>query len=79
MICRLIRLLLTLPISTATTERAFSSMKFVKNDLRTKMADGFLADSVLMFIEKDYARKLDVESMIYEFAKLKNRRVQLKL
>ncbi|CAN0847359.1 Zinc finger MYM-type protein 1 [Linum grandiflorum] len=79
MICRLIRLLLTLPVSTATTERAFSAMKFVKNDLRTKMADGFLADSLLMFIEMDYTRQLDVESTIDEFARLKNRRVQLKL
>ncbi|CAN0829490.1 hypothetical protein LINGRAHAP2_LOCUS25583 [Linum grandiflorum] len=79
MICRLIRLLLTLPVSTATTERAFSAMKFVKNDLRTKMADGFLADSLLMFIERDYTRQLDVESTIDEFARLKNRRVQLKL
>ncbi|CAN0900384.1 Zinc finger MYM-type protein 1 [Linum grandiflorum] len=79
MICRLIRLLLTLPVSTSTTERAFSAMKFVKNDLRTKMADGFLADSLLMFIERDYTRQLDVESTIDEFARLKNRRVQLKL
>ncbi|CAN0919879.1 hypothetical protein LINGRAHAP2_LOCUS31710, partial [Linum grandiflorum] len=75
MICRLIRLLLTLLVSTATTERAFSTMKFVKNDLRMKMADGFLADSLLMFIERDYARKLDVDSTIHEFANLKNRRV----
>ncbi|CAN0924744.1 hypothetical protein LINGRAHAP2_LOCUS34362 [Linum grandiflorum] len=33
MICRLIRLLLTLPVSTATTKRVFSAIKFVKNDL----------------------------------------------
>ncbi|CAN1269423.1 Zinc finger MYM-type protein 1 [Linum perenne] len=79
MICRLIRLILTLPVSTATTERAFSAMKFVKRDVRSNMADGFLADTLMMFIERDYARKLDRDSIIDEFSKLKNRRVQLKL
>ncbi|CAN1254408.1 hypothetical protein LINPERPRIM_LOCUS8646 [Linum perenne] len=79
MICRLIRLILTLLVSTATTERAFSAMKFVKTDIRSNMADGFLADTLMMFIERDYARKLDRDSIIDEFSKLKNRRVQLKL
>ncbi|CAN0858512.1 hypothetical protein LINGRAHAP2_LOCUS7292 [Linum grandiflorum] len=73
MICRLIHLILMLPVSTTTIERAFSAMKFVKNDLRTKMTDGFLADSLLMVIERDYTRQLDVESIIDEFARLKNR------
>ncbi|CAN1787397.1 Zinc finger MYM-type protein 1 [Linum perenne] len=79
MICRLIRLILTLPVSTATTERAFSAMKFVKTDIRSNMADGFLADTLMMFVERDYDRKLDRDSIIDEFSKLKNRRVQLKL
>ncbi|CAN1854613.1 Zinc finger MYM-type protein 1 [Linum perenne] len=77
MICRLIRLVLTLPVSTATTERAFSAMKIVKTDIRNKMGDDFLANSLMLFIERDYARKLDIDSIIDDFAKLKNRRVQL--
>jgi hypothetical protein len=36
MVDKLLRLLLTLPVSTATTERAFSAMKFVKTRLRRK-------------------------------------------
>ena len=60
MICRLIHLVLTLPVSTATAERAFSTMKFVKNDLRTKMVDGFLAYALLIFVERDFARNLDI-------------------
>ena len=39
---RLLRLTATLPISTATTERAFSAMKLVKTGLRNKMSDEFL-------------------------------------
>jgi hypothetical protein len=41
---RLIRLVLTLPVSTAASERAFSAMKLVKTRLRNKMGDEFLRD-----------------------------------
>ena len=40
---RLIRFILTLPISTATTERAFSAMKIVKISLRNRIENDFLA------------------------------------
>ncbi|XP_057506574.1 uncharacterized protein LOC130789789 [Actinidia eriantha] len=46
LIHRLIRLVLTLPVTTATTERAFSAMKHVKTVL--KMDDEFLADSMVI-------------------------------
>ncbi|CAL9019982.1 unnamed protein product [Prunus brigantina] len=52
LIDRLIRLVLTLPVSTATTERAFSAMKLVKTALRNKMKNEFLVDSMIVYIEK---------------------------
>jgi hypothetical protein len=52
---RLIRLVLTLPVSTATTERAFSAMKLVKTRLRNKMEVGFLRDCLIIYIEKEIA------------------------
>ncbi|KAL4377597.1 hypothetical protein GQ457_02G033480 [Hibiscus cannabinus] len=45
---RLIRLILTLPVSTTTTERAFSAMKIVKTSLRNKMEDEFLSDYLIV-------------------------------
>ncbi|XP_057718773.1 uncharacterized protein LOC130933234 [Arachis stenosperma] len=42
MVDRLIRLVLTLPVSTATTERAFSAMKIVKTRLRITYKTLFL-------------------------------------
>lgn len=74
---RLVRLILTLPVSTATSERAFSSMKIVKTRLRNKMEDGFLASSLLMYIEKEIAQTFDVDSIIEEFEAMKTRRAQL--
>ena len=50
MVDKLIRLVLTLPVSTASTERAFSTMKILKMDLRSKMDDTFLADIMVIYI-----------------------------
>ncbi|KAK3228089.1 hypothetical protein Dsin_007951 [Dipteronia sinensis] len=52
LIDRLIRLVLTLPVSTATIERAYSAMKFIKTTLRNKMEDEFLASCMMIYIER---------------------------
>nr|XP_017250691.1 PREDICTED: uncharacterized protein LOC108221313 [Daucus carota subsp. sativus] len=74
---RLIRLVLTLPVSTATTERAFSAMSFVKTKLRNKMEDDFLHNYLITYIEKEVAENFDNDSIIDMFYKMKNRRSQL--
>ncbi|XP_028077986.1 uncharacterized protein LOC114279900 [Camellia sinensis] len=79
LIDRLIRLVLTLPISTATSEYAFSAMKLVKSKLRNRMEDGFLASYLITYIEKDIARGFDVDSIIHAFDIMKKRRAQLKM
>jgi len=48
----LIRLILTLPVLTATTERTFSAMKIVKTRLRNRIEDDFLANYLIVYIEK---------------------------
>ncbi|KAL6534092.1 hypothetical protein OROHE_013925 [Orobanche hederae] len=77
MIDRLVRLILTLPVSTATTERAFSAMKLVKTTLRNKMEKDYLTDSLVVYIERELARSIDEDSIIDDFYTQKNRRVQL--
>ena len=77
LIDRLIRLVLTLPVTTATTERAFSAMKHVKTVLRNKMEDEFLADSMVIYIERDFSKMIDSDSIIDDFYSMKNRRAQL--
>ncbi|KAM3193911.1 hypothetical protein ACQJBY_070514 [Aegilops geniculata] len=74
LIDRLIRLVLTLPITTATTERAFSAMKLVKTRLRNKMEDMFLRDCLLIYIEKEIAIGFSTDAIIDEF-NTKSRRV----
>ncbi|XP_071713093.1 uncharacterized protein [Rutidosis leptorrhynchoides] len=77
LIDRLIRLILTLPVSTPTTERAFSAMKLCKTRLRNKMSDEFLADNLVVYIEKDIAERFDSKAIIDEFKDIKGRRAEL--
>lgn len=64
---KLIRLVLILPVSTATTECAFFAMKIVKIRLRNRMEDDFISNYLLAYIEKDIARDFDVDSIIDAF------------
>jgi hypothetical protein len=53
MVDKLLRLVLTLLVPTATIERSFSAMKFVKTRLRSKMGDAYLRDYLVVYIERD--------------------------
>ncbi|XP_058758551.1 uncharacterized protein LOC131631797 [Vicia villosa] len=74
LIDRLLRLIMTLPISTATTERSFSAMKIIKTKLRNKMDDGFLGDSMTIYIEREISASISSESIIDDFKSLGTRR-----
>ncbi|XP_057734601.1 uncharacterized protein LOC130950057 [Arachis stenosperma] len=78
LIDRLIRSVLTLLVSTATTERSFSAMNIVKNKLRNKMEDEFLANFLLIYIEKKIAKIFDIDSIIDKFYDMKNQCVPLR-
>jgi hypothetical protein len=74
---RLIRLLVTLPVSTATAERAFSILKITKTRLCNKMEDDFLANSLLVQIEGEIAGHYTYDDIITDFKNLKKRRADL--
>jgi hypothetical protein len=57
---------LTLPVSTATTERAFSAMNIVKTRLRNKIEE-FLTDSLMVYIEREVAATISIDSIIDGF------------
>ncbi|GJY32662.1 zinc finger MYM-type protein 1-like protein [Tanacetum coccineum] len=78
LIDRLIRLILTLPVSTATSERAFSKMKLVKTRLRSTMSDGFLKSSMILSVEREILCTLCTNNVIDDFYSKTQRRVQMK-
>ncbi|KAL4576939.1 hypothetical protein LXL04_013040 [Taraxacum kok-saghyz] len=47
LVYRLLKLVLILPVATASVERCFSKMKIVKSDLRNKIGDEFLNNALL--------------------------------
>ncbi|KAK9664915.1 hypothetical protein RND81_14G077000 [Saponaria officinalis] len=79
LIDRLVRLVLTLPVSTATAERAFSAMKLIKTALRNRMEDDYLTDSLNVYVEKGIAKEFNIDSIIDEFASKNDRRSLLKI
>ena len=72
MVDRLIRLVLTLPVFTATSERAFSAIKHVKTRLRNRMEDEFLAENLVVYIEKEIAKNFIVKMIMDEFYSMKD-------
>jgi hypothetical protein len=74
---RLLRLLITLPVSTASAERAFSSMKIIKTRLRNKMEDDYLSNSLLVNIEGEILETYSYEDVIEDFRRKKNRNADL--
>ena len=75
LIYRVVRLVLTLPFSNATTKRTFSAINVIKIDLCNKMEDAFLSDAMMLFIERDIIATISMNSIIDDFEDLKRRRV----
>ncbi|KAL4644323.1 hypothetical protein ACB092_02G157200 [Castanea dentata] len=73
----LVKLALTFPVATATVEISFSSMKYIKNELRNRMGDQWMNDYLVVYIEKNVACSIDNETIMQRFQNMKTRRRQL--
>jgi hAT family C-terminal dimerisation region len=73
---KLIQVGLTIPISSATCERSFSSMRRIKNWLRTSMAQEKFTDLSIINIERDLSTKIDKYNIINNFS-MSQRRIPL--
>lgn len=71
------KLALTLPVATATVERSFLAMKYIKNELRNRMGDQWMNDCLIVYIKKDIACSIDNETIMQRFQNMKTRRRQL--
>ncbi|KAL6627137.1 hypothetical protein ACP70R_030863 [Stipagrostis hirtigluma subsp. patula] len=79
MVYLLLKLVLLLPVATASVERVFSAMTFVKNKLRNRMGDQLLNDCLVTFIERDMFLKVTVLDVMKRFQNMADRRVKLNL
>ncbi|XP_022174917.1 zinc finger MYM-type protein 1-like [Myzus persicae] len=73
-----IECVLVIPVSSASAERSFSTMRRIKIYLRTSMTTTRLHNLALISIEREFSSELlkDPTKIIDEFAKMKNRRIQ---
>jgi hypothetical protein len=79
MVERLLRLVITLPVSIVTTERAFSAMKLVKTRLRNKIRDAFLRDYLVVYIEKELAATISSDDIIDSYDLASSQKAKFKL
>ncbi|XP_056854782.1 uncharacterized protein LOC130504215 [Raphanus sativus] len=77
LVYRLLKLALTLPVATATVERCFSAMKFVKTASHNRIGDQFLSDCLVCYIEKDFFASVTNETVVKRFQTMAERRVCL--
>jgi hypothetical protein len=63
---------MTLLFSTTITERIFLAMKHVKTMLHNKMKEDFLADFMMIYIERELNEDIDSDSIMDEFYSTKH-------
>lgn len=68
----LLQIFATIPVTTATNERSFSSLKLIKNYLRSTIGETRLNGLASLYLHRDL--NLDHDAVISEFAK-KHRRL----
>ena len=71
---QLLRLYLTLPITSATSERTFSALRQLLTYLRSKMTEKRLNSCLLLHVHKDLTDSLDLISVAKEFIGLTDER-----
>ena len=76
-VIKVLRIADTLPVTTASNERLFSSLEIVKNYLRSITGDDRFSHLLLIFAEKDLVKNLDYNQLVDDFAKMKPRRFPL--
>uniref|UniRef100_A0A1X7VUB1 HAT C-terminal dimerisation domain-containing protein n=1 Tax=Amphimedon queenslandica TaxID=400682 RepID=A0A1X7VUB1_AMPQE len=64
---KLLRIALTIAVSTAQFERSFSALKRIKNYLKTSMAEQRLTDMSILSIEKDLSKNISFEDVLERF------------
>ena len=71
---RLIKIAMTIAVSTAQCEHSFSTLKLIKNHLRSTMGDERLSNLAILSIERELSDAINLEEVVTEFSGLDNNR-----
>ncbi len=69
---RLCKIAVTLPVSSASCERSFSTLKLIKTFLRSTTTDERLSDLGVLSIEPRRAKVLDLDVFVDHFSRQHN-------
>lgn len=69
-------LFLTLPVTTASSERSFNKLKIIKNYLRNSTGQERLSNLAILAIERQKASKINIQKLVNTFSIIKARKVQ---
>ena len=69
----LIQIFLTIPVTTATAESTFSSLKWLKTFLRSTMTQPRLNALMLMYVHRDLTESLDLTYIAKRFVSVNDR------
>ena len=73
----LIKVAMTIPVTSATAERSFSVLKRTKTYLRSTMVQERLTHLAVLSIERELSKNLDLDSVVDRFRDMHPRRLQL--
>lgn len=75
---RLCKIAAVLPVSTAVYERSFSTLKLIKDHLRSTMGGKRLSNLAVFSIESERAKAIDLTMFVQHFA-AQHKNIRLKL
>lgn len=76
-VIKVLKVSLTLPISTASNERFFSVLKHVKTYIRSTISNERLDNLLLISVEKKLVKSFSLDELVDNFAKMRPRRFPL--
>ena len=75
---KLLHLVLTLPITSSSAERSFSTMKRIKSVSRSTMSNDRLDNLAIISVEKELSSSISIPKVVEKYAASADRRIQLK-
>ena len=72
---KVLQLVITLPVRSATCERSFSAMRRVRNYLRSTMSEDRFTSLSLLHIEGELSSSIDAHDVVAHYAETGNRRL----
>ena len=71
---KIVKLFLTMPVSSATAERSFSSLRRIKTYLRSTMTQKRLNHVMILHIHKSFTDNISIDSIVRDFISVNKQR-----